>query len=63
MKGEAEVWEAARIDVPRAALEALGRAAAGGPAYPITLDEMVHGAAANEALIRSAATGNVQKVA
>jgi predicted dehydrogenase len=62
VKGDAEVWEAARVDVPKQCLEALGRAAAGGAAFPITLDEMVHGAAANEALIRSAATNQVEKV-
>jgi hypothetical protein len=32
------------------------------PGVPITLDEMVHGAAANEALIRSAASNRVEKV-
>jgi predicted dehydrogenase len=63
VKGEPEVWQAARVDVPKECLEALGRAAAGGPAFPITLEDMVHGASANEALIRSAATGNVEKVA
>ena len=62
VKGEVETWEAARVDVARECLEALGRAAAGGPAFPITLDEMVHGAAANEALIRSAASNQVEKI-
>lgn len=62
VKGDAEEWEAARVDVAKECLEALGRAAAGGPAFPITLDEMVHGAAANEALIRSASINQVEKV-
>lgn len=63
VKGEPEVWEAPRVDVAKECLEALGRAAAGGSAFPITLDEMVHGAVANEALIRSASTNQVEKVA
>ena len=35
-KGAAEVWEAARLDVTRAALDAFAHAAAGGAPYPIT---------------------------
>jgi predicted dehydrogenase len=62
IKGPAEVWEAARLDVTRAALEAWARAAAGGPAYLIPLEEMVHGAAVTEAVVRSATTGKVEKV-
>jgi predicted dehydrogenase len=62
IKGPAEVWEAARLDVTRASLEAFGRAAEGGPAYPIPLDEMVHGAAVTEAVVRSAASGRVEKI-
>lgn len=61
-KGEAKVWQAAPADVSRTALEAFAVAAAGGPAYPITLDEMVHGAAVTEAIVRSAATGQIERV-
>ncbi len=61
-KGPAETWEAERYDVTRAALEAFANAAEGGPAYPITLEEMVHGAAVTEAIVRSAETGNVEEV-
>ena len=60
IKGEAQVWEAARLDVTRACLDAFGQAASGGPAFPIPLDQMVHGAAVTEAVVRSAAT-TVQK--
>src|SRR5262245_61701382 len=42
VKGDAEVWEAERLDAGRAALEAFAKAAAGGPKFPISLDEMVH---------------------
>jgi len=62
LKGPSEVWEAERLDVTRAALDAFARAAAGGPPYPITLDEMVHGAAVTEAIVRSAASGRVENV-
>ncbi len=62
-KGEGKVWQAAALDVTRAALEAFARAAAGGPAYPIPLDQVVHGVAATEAIIRSAASGKVEQVA
>jgi predicted dehydrogenase len=61
-KGPAETWEAARLDVTRAALEAFATAAAGGAPYPITLDEMVHGAAVTEAVVRSAGSGQVERV-
>jgi predicted dehydrogenase len=62
-QGPAEIWEAERLDVTRAALEAFAHAVEGGPPYPITLDEMVHGAAVTEAIVRSAETGAVEEVA
>jgi len=62
IKGPAEVWEAAKLDVTRASLEAFAAAAGGGPAYPIPLDEMIHGVAVTEAVVRSASTGKVEKV-
>ena len=62
-KGEARIWQAAAVDVSRAALDAFAKAAKGGPAYPIPLDQMVHGAAATEAIIRSASTAQVERVA
>ena len=46
----------------RASLEAFADAAAGGPAYPIPVDQMVHGAAVTEAVVRSAQSGQVEKV-
>jgi predicted dehydrogenase len=62
IKGEPAVWQGATFDVVRAVLEAFGRAAGGGPPFPITLDEMVHGAAVTEAVVRSAETGKVESV-
>jgi len=48
--------------VVRAVLEAFGTAAAGGAPFPITLDEMIHGVAVTEAVIRSAESGKVEHV-
>jgi predicted dehydrogenase len=63
IKGAAETWEAARHDVTRACLEAFGTAASGGAPFLIPLEEMVHGASVTEAVVRSAASGQVEKVA
>jgi predicted dehydrogenase len=62
VKGEAEVWEAERYDVARAALEAFAAAASGGPDYPIPVDQMIHGAAVTEAIVRSSGSGTVEHV-
>src|SRR6266550_1469280 len=61
-KGEAEVRQAETLDAGRATLEAFAKAASGGPAFPIPLDQMIHGAAVTEAVIRSAGSGKVEKV-
>jgi predicted dehydrogenase len=62
IKGPAETWEAERLDVTRASLDAFARAAQGGPAYPIPTSEMVHGVAVTEAIVRSAHSGSVEKI-
>src|SRR5437773_4822307 len=62
-KGEAEVWQAESLDVGRVTLDAFGKAASGGPPFPIPVDQMIHGAAVTEAVIRSAGSGKVEKVA
>jgi predicted dehydrogenase len=62
IKGPAETWEAARLDVTRATLEAFAKAASGGTPFPIPLDEMIHGASVTEAVVRSAASGQSEKV-
>jgi len=61
-KGAAEVWQAEPYDVARAALDAFGRAADGVEPYPITVDEMVHGAAVTEAIVQSSASGHLERV-
>ncbi len=61
-KGSAEVWQAETGDVTRACLEAFARAAGGGPEFPIPVPQMIHGAAVAEAIVRSAASGQVERV-
>jgi predicted dehydrogenase len=61
-KGNAEVWQAETCDVTRACLEAFARAASGGPEFPIPVSQMIHGAAVTEAIVRSAASGQVERV-
>jgi predicted dehydrogenase len=62
LKGPAEVWEAEPFDSGRAALEAFAIAAEGGQAFPITIDEMIHGAAVTEAVVGSASSGKAEQV-
>ena len=62
VKGEGKAWQAAPFDTSRAALEAFAKAAAGGPAFPITYDQAIHGVAVTEAIIRSAASAKVEPV-
>jgi predicted dehydrogenase len=63
LKGPAEVWEAEKLDVTRACFEGFARAAQGGAPFPISPEQVIHGASATEAIIRSAASGKVEKVA
>lgn len=62
VKGPPEIWDAAAYDVSRASLEAFAKAAEGGPPYPITLDEMIHGVAVTETIVKSAASGRMEKI-
>jgi predicted dehydrogenase len=62
VKGEAKTWPAATMDVSRVALEAFAKAAEGGPAYPIPLDQMIHGVAVTDAIVRSAASATFERV-
>ncbi|HLQ78801.1 MAG TPA: Gfo/Idh/MocA family oxidoreductase [Terriglobia bacterium] len=61
-KGPAEVWQAESLDVTRVTLEAFAEAAGGGAKFPIPIEEMIHGAAVTEAIVRSAATGKSENV-
>ena len=62
VKGEPEVWQAETHDVTRACLEAFARAADGGADFPIPVEEMIHGAAVTEAIVRSAGSGSPEEV-
>ncbi len=62
VKGSPEIWDAESYDVSRASLENFATAAAGGPPHIIPLDEMIHGSAVTEAIVRAAASGKTEKV-
>jgi predicted dehydrogenase len=62
VKGPAEIWEAATLDIVKATLEDFADAVSGAKPFMIPLDEMVHGAAVTEAIVRSAASHQVEKV-
>lgn len=58
-----EVIENHGFNALKTELEAFGAAIEGGPAYPIPPDQILHGVAAFEAIVRSAATHRPVKVA
>jgi len=62
VKGEGKTWQAATTDISRVALETFAKAAMGGPAYPIPYDQMIHGVAVTEAIVRSAGLGKAEQV-
>jgi predicted dehydrogenase len=62
-QGPAKTWQAEPCDVTKATLEAFARAAAGKEKFLIPVEEMIHGAAVTEAIIKSAATHRPEKVA
>jgi predicted dehydrogenase len=63
VKGPAQTWEADKLDIVRATFEAFAKAAQNGPPFPIPPEQIIHGASVTEAVIRSAASGKVEKVA
>ncbi|MCC6947995.1 MAG: Gfo/Idh/MocA family oxidoreductase [Bradyrhizobiaceae bacterium] len=62
VKGELKSWQAETLDLPRVTLDAFATAASGGAPYPISHEEMIHGSAVTEAIVRSAKTGAVERV-
>lgn len=62
IKGPAKVWQAAAFDVTRATLEAFAVAADGGEPFMIPTEQMIHGAAVTEAIVKSAGSHRVEKV-
>jgi len=63
IRGPLEVWEAEKLDVTHACFEAFARAVQGGPAFPISPEQIIHGSSVSESIIRSAASGKAEKVA
>jgi predicted dehydrogenase len=61
-QGPAKTWEAERLDLTKVTLESFARAAEGKEKFLIPVEEMVHGAAVTEAIIRSAETHVPEKV-
>jgi predicted dehydrogenase len=61
-KGPAVTWQAAPFDLTRAALEAFADAAMGDRPAPIPAEELVHGVAVTEAIVRSASSHRPEKV-
>jgi predicted dehydrogenase len=61
-QGPAKVWQAEPCDVTKATLEAFARAAKGHAPFLISTDEMIHGAAVTEAIVKSAESHQVEKV-
>jgi predicted dehydrogenase len=62
IKGDAVSLDVPVFDVNRAELEAFAVAAQGGATYPITLQQMVHGAAVTGAIVTSARSGRSEEV-
>jgi predicted dehydrogenase len=62
VKGPAETWNAASFDVARAALDAFAQAAEGGDPFIIPSSEIIHCAAVTEAIVKSADSGQPEKV-
>ncbi len=62
VKGATESWQAEAFDVVRAELSAFAEAASGGAAFPIPEQQMIHGAAVTETIVKSAASGVIEKV-
>ena len=62
-EGEGWVRDFPRTDIEAAELTAFAAAVAGGPAYPLPVEEAIHGVAVYEAMIGAAASGSTYRVA
>ena len=62
LDGDAVSLDVPQFDVNRAELEAFANACAGGPDYPISLADMLHGVATTDAIIKSAASKKPESV-
>jgi predicted dehydrogenase len=62
IKGDAEVWQADEVDIVRAVLDAFGQSVTSGNPYFIPVEEMIHGVAVTETVVKSAASHQVEKI-
>ena len=62
-EGEGWVRDFPRTDIEAAELTAFAAAVAGSPAYPLPVEEAIHGVAVYEAMIGAAASGSTYRVA
>ncbi len=62
-EGEGWVRDFPKTDIEAAELAAFAAAVAGGPAYPLPVEDAVHGVAVYEAMIGAAASGSTYRVA
>lgn len=63
IKGDAQALDVPQFDVNRAELEAFATAVHGGAPFPISLEQMIHGVAATQAVLASARSGRYERVA
>jgi predicted dehydrogenase len=63
VEGEGWVKEYPKTDIEAAELTAFAAAVAGGPAYPLPVEDAIHGVAVFEAMIGAAASGSSYAVA
>jgi predicted dehydrogenase len=63
LEGEGWTRDFSAVDIERAELAAFAAAAAGGPAYPLPVEEAIHGVAVFEAMIGAAESGGPRAVA
>ncbi len=62
IKGSSKTWRAEPFDLTRAALEAFAKAAAGDTSVLIPSEQLLHGVAVTEAIMRSATKSRPEKV-
>ncbi len=62
-EGEAWVKDFPKTDIEHAELAAFAAAITGGPAYPLPVEDAIHGVAVFEAMIGAAAPGSTYRVA
>lgn len=62
VQGEGWTRDFPKFDIEAAELEAFAAAVAGGPAYPLPLDQAIHGVSVFETMIGAAASGSTYSV-